>query len=216
MDTKKEKEKKPILIGCYNKSVILTYIGLAASISGMLMLITADRYGSMDYMGMAIFSLVFAGICDMFDGTIARKCKRTEEEKLFGIQLDSLVDVVSFLAFPTVILFYAAGKRPIIYLIALMYVVNGIIRLAWFNIKTEENKGIYQGLPVTTAAIVIPLVYMIMREINAMMYIETVFEYVYLAIAVLFTLNFKFKKPQGKFQVAMVVLAVVFLLWFIF
>ena len=215
MDKKKEKERKPILIGCYNKSVILTYVGLAASLNGMITLITADMSGSMDYLGLAILCLVIAGVCDMFDGTIARKCKRTEEEKLFGIQLDSLVDTVSFLAFPVVILYYIAGNNPITYIISLLYVINGIIRLAWFNIKTEENKGIYQGLPVTMSAAIIPLVYLITKEID-MNSLTAIMYDTYLIIAVLFTLNFKLKKPKGKFQIAMVCGAVLFLAWFLF
>ena len=39
----------------------------------------------------------------MFDGVVARKCKRTEDEKRFGVELDSLVDVVNFVVLPIVI-----------------------------------------------------------------------------------------------------------------
>ena len=45
----------------------------------------------------AVFCLALSGLCDMFDGKIARRKKdRTEDEKKFGIQIDSLCDVVCF------------------------------------------------------------------------------------------------------------------------
>ena len=59
----------------------------------------------------ALFCLAFSGLCDMFDGKVARtKANRTEDEKRFGIQIDSLCDVVCFGAFP-MILCYSMGMR---------------------------------------------------------------------------------------------------------
>ena len=70
------------MIGKWNKSVILTYIGLTISVLGiMLVLFDVDlKY--------VMICLIVAGICDLFDGTVARRCKRTKEEKEFGIELD--------------------------------------------------------------------------------------------------------------------------------
>ena len=49
----------------------------------------------------SVLCLVLSGICDAFDGIVARSKKdRTEEEKAFGIQLDSLCDVIAFGFFP--------------------------------------------------------------------------------------------------------------------
>ena len=49
---------------------------------------------------MAYLSLLISGICDMFDGKVARKCKRNKKEKMFGIEIDSLADTVNFLLLP--------------------------------------------------------------------------------------------------------------------
>ena len=78
------------MIGFYNYSVILTYISLLSSVFGMTQAIHG-RFKA------AVFCLALSGLCDMFDGKIARSMKnRTEDEKSFGIQIDSLCDVVCF------------------------------------------------------------------------------------------------------------------------
>ena len=91
-------------IGVYDYTVVLTYIGLMFSVFGMTQAIHSDYK-------MAIFCLAMSGICDTFDGRIARtKKNRTEDEKSFGIQLDSLCDVVCFGIFPALIC-YLLGVR---------------------------------------------------------------------------------------------------------
>ena len=85
------------MIGFYNYSVILTYISLLSSVFGMTQAIHG-RFKT------AIFCLALSGLCDMFDGKIARAMKkRTEDEKSFGIQIDSLCDMVCFGVFPAMI-----------------------------------------------------------------------------------------------------------------
>ena len=77
------------MIGFYDYTVILTYISFASSISGIFL---ATR----GHFNWAIFCLAFSGLCDMFDGKIARtKKNRTEDEKRFGIQIDSAMWSVS-------------------------------------------------------------------------------------------------------------------------
>ena len=72
------------MIGKWNKSVILTYIGLAFAVAGIFL---ASREGCLNY---AWCCLMAAGVCDLFDGAVARKVKRTDEEKKFGVELDSM------------------------------------------------------------------------------------------------------------------------------
>ncbi|MCM1101135.1 MAG: CDP-alcohol phosphatidyltransferase family protein [Acetatifactor muris] len=159
------------MLGCYNKSVILTYAGVALSLTG----ICGCLAGQWD---MAMICLIAAGICDLFDGMIARKCKRTDMEKQFGIQIDSLADVVSFLIFPAVMLLGGMGTKEMArvsftenpwnaagLVLAILYVLAGIIRLAWFNIHTATDVPArhYEGLPVTYAALILPLFYVLWK-----------------------------------------------------
>ena len=95
------------MIGYYNYTVVLTYISLASSVFGMTQAIHG-RFKT------AILCLAISGLCDMFDGKIARTKKdRTEDEKAFGIQIDSLCDVVCFGAFPALICYLLGVRGPI-------------------------------------------------------------------------------------------------------
>ena len=146
-----------MMIGKWNKSVILTYIGVLCGLYGMFIANTKINY--------AIIALIVAGICDMLDGTIARMCKRTDEEKRFGIQLDSLADAINFGVLPIVIIISLMGISWINFIGCGIYVIFGIARLAYFNILAEENSDepmkFYHGLPITSIAITMPLSYVI-------------------------------------------------------
>ena len=78
------------LIGFYNYTVILTYLSLVSSLLGIKFAFEGKAFAAMA-------CLAASGICDMFDGVVARSKKdRTDDQKNFGIQLDSLCDVVCF------------------------------------------------------------------------------------------------------------------------
>ena len=90
------------MIGYYNYTVILTYMSLISSVIGMFF---AAGFGGMSpHPEYAIICLMVSGLCDMFDGKVARTKKdRTECEKKFGIQIDSLCDAICFGVLPVVI-----------------------------------------------------------------------------------------------------------------
>ena len=148
------------MIGFYDYTVILTYISFASSISGIFL---ATR----GHFNWAIFCLAFSGLCDMFDGKIARtKKNRTEDEKRFGIQIDSLCDVVCFGVFP-IVLCYELGMTHFYSIpILIFYGLAGVIRLGYFNVmeekrqnETSENRKYYQGLPITSMSVALPLLF---------------------------------------------------------
>ena len=91
----------------------------------------------------------------------------TEEEKNFGIQLDSLVDVVSFIALPIVFVVKFSGVSWYAMAASVMYSVFGVARLAYFNVCQEENEDkdspikYYVGMPVTYAALIFPAIYLL-------------------------------------------------------
>ena len=71
------------MIGFYNYTVILTYVGMLSGFMGIVSAWSGN-------LKMALLCLIFAGVCDMFDGKIASTMKRTKQEKRFGVQIDSL------------------------------------------------------------------------------------------------------------------------------
>ena len=85
-----------MFIGYYNKSIILTFIGLFFSIFGINFCLNGD-------IEIALILMIISGICDCFDGYVASLVKRNDKEKLYGVELDSLVDTVCFGVFPIIV-----------------------------------------------------------------------------------------------------------------
>ncbi len=186
------------LIGFYDYTVVLTYISLISSVLGMTRAIHGDYK-------VAIFCLALSGICDAFDGRIARtKKNRTEDEKAFGVQLDSLCDVVCFGVFPALIC-YLLGVRGMLGLTLVMfYCLCAVIRLAFFNVleaKRQTVEGgatkVYHGLPVTSIAFILPLAFwlqFVLPEIVFMILLHVIL----LVVGFLFILDFPLRKPGLK------------------
>lgn len=193
------------MIGKWNRSVIATYVGMLLAIASMFFVMSdLFRFAMMCFMG--------AGICDLFDGSIARMCKRTEEEKNFGIQLDSLVDVVSFIVLPVVIVIKLTGITWYSMIACALYSVFGIARLAYFNVCQEESGDkdspikYYTGMPVTYAALIFPILYILHMFFNNE--ITGLFMCIGMEImAVLFILKLKFIKPGKKGYIFLILLA---------
>lgn len=83
------------MLGVYNYTVLLTYIGMLTGPHRHRL-----RHGRTDPMGAAV-PCFLAGLCDMFDGKIASTKKdRTPQEKRFGVQIDSLSDLICFGVLP--------------------------------------------------------------------------------------------------------------------
>lgn len=179
-------------IGEWNRSVILTYIGMAFSVLGICQAVLGNVvYG---------FScLMAAGVCDLFDGAVARKCKRNEAQKLFGVQLDSLVDVMSFLALPVCLCLRIGMNRWYHILILAVFCICGIARLAFFNVTSEggeEPVKYYRGLPVTYTALILPVVYLLSLALPKGVFL-TVYSVVVAAVAGLNILDIRVPKPKG-------------------
>lgn len=192
-------KKKKLLrfIGFYDYTVYLTYLSLISSVFGLTLAINAKEYK------MAIFCLAFSGICDAFDGRVARTKKdRTEDQKNYGIQLDSLCDVICFGAFPA-LLCYLLGVRGWLGLaIVFFYCTCAVIRLAFFNVleakrQKEEGGGnkTYRGLPVTSISFILPLVFWLQFLMSDTAF-KVVLHIVLAVVGFLFIFDFRLKKPS--------------------
>lgn len=205
--------EKKRFIGCWNKSVILTYIGVALSVLGILELLMHNN------LKLALTCLILAGICDMYDGTVARMCKRTDEEKQFGVQIDSLADVICSVIFPVIIYFHSVeinenirqtiNSELLTVVIGAIYSICGISRLAWFNIKTantETKTEYYTGLAVTFIALILPVMHLVgfIFDLCNLTYYLTM-----LITAIMFVGNFKVKKPGKVTYIIFLILAVI-------
>jgi CDP-diacylglycerol--serine O-phosphatidyltransferase len=201
--------KKKLFLGVYNPSIVLTYISVFSALIGMAMLLTAKPWESINETTIAMICLMISGICDMFDGAVARKCKRTEIEKEFGVQLDSLADTFAFVAYPAAILIFETGSNWYTMAIAFLYAFAGIMRLGWFNVTTEDNKGTYFGLPVTTASFIFPFLHAIALVFDIHWIAADILMHItFLVVGILFIANFKMKKPGIVFKAVASLLAI--------
>lgn len=207
------------MLGFWDYTVVLTYCSLLSAVTGIIVSLTGQGH---PYLGMTF--LLLCGLCDTFDGKVARSKKnRSEKEKAFGVQIDSLSDLVAFGVLPVCIGmalykrdFFEAGRAsfwdpsllcrtPFVIIIAIsaVFVLAALVRLAYFNITVEETQGEglgdkkhYFGLPVTSTALIFPtfLLTRYVLQINGIN-ISFVYYILLMIVAVLFVLKFKLKKP---------------------
>lgn len=201
------------MIGFYNYTVILTYLSLVSGTVGIMVSLSDKGH---PFIG--AFFLLFSGLCDAFDGKVARtKEDRTSFEKNFGIQIDSLSDLVAFGVLPASIgaamfrrLSLENEHMPRTYTILIFsvfafYVLAAMIRLAYFNVLEEErqkqsSEGLktYVGLPVTSASLIFPLVLLvhyIFKSFNLATDITPIYFAIMLFVGALFLSKIKITKP---------------------
>ena len=204
------------MIGVFDYTVLLTYISLISAVLGIVVSLQQSGH---PYIG--VFFLLLCGLCDAFDGKVARTKKdRTEFEKKYGVQIDSLSDLVAFGVLPACIGNAMVRVCPTIsevptihrgdhlafpvevflYVIIILYTLAALIRLAYFNVteeerqKTEnESRKYYTGLPVTSAALIFPTVLLFQYLIPKD--ITLVYFGVMFLTSVLFVSKFQVKKP---------------------
>lgn len=182
--------------GIYNPACLVTMIGafsgclaICLSISGLF--------------GFALVALILAGLADLFDGYVARKLDMGAFEKDFGLQLDTVVDVLSFVAAPAVIGVVATGSDPMVMASAVIFMIAGLVRLAHFNtaaVTGEAVNNAHSGLPVTYAALVLPLAFIAIEFLNGQLF-RIALGAVFLLLAALFVAPITVPKPRGVFYV---------------
>ena len=194
--------KKFPFIGYYGYWVWLTYLSVATSFTG----VTFALRGKPDA---AVVCLILSGICDMFDGTVARTAKRNDMQKAYGIQIDSLADVMSFGLLPAAIgycLFDLSGNSSVVATvltigICVLYVLCGLMRLAWFNVTEEEmqargeKRTYYVGLPITVASLILSVTYFI---IGGLEHVSCIYTLLLLVLAIAFVAKFHMPKVKLK------------------
>lgn len=215
------------MIGVYDYTVILTYLSLLAGCTGTIIAMSGVGH---PYIGM--FLMLFAGLCDGFDGRVARtKKNRSTLEQKFGMQIDSFSDLISFGLLPAAIgmsmlrhnvklsdlhelpegwldpataMAHTDLYRGVLIIIALIYILAAMIRLAYFNATEEEREkeirengvAYFTGLPVTSAAIVFPMV--LLLHYIPRFDLSVPYFIVMMVMACLFVGRFKIRKPGRK------------------
>lgn len=194
------------MIGYYDYTVWLTYLGFISGVFGII-----NAFGGHSFV--AIICLMFSGLCDMFDGKVARtKEKRTKDEKTFGMQIDSLSDLVCFGVLPAAITFGLGMNRIYFFTIIIFYPLAALIRLAYFNMleinrNSDSPVKFYTGLPVTSSALIFPFIYIFRNFLGK--YFILIYGLTLLIVGLLFISKIKIKKPRIKTMILFILLGVV-------
>lgn len=197
------------MIGFYNYTVILTYIGMIFGLFGIANAFEGNIIA-------AIIFLMLSAVCDMFDGKIARTMKRTKQEKRFGIQIDSLSDFLCFGVLPASIGYNIGMNKWYLIPILIYYVLCALIRLAYYNVmeeerqnKTEKDLEMCTGLPVPPSAFIFPVMYLVctILKVNPVY----VYSVAMLIVATLFIKKFQIKKLKLKGLLIMIALGLIVL-----
>lgn len=191
-----------IFLGTYNLAGVLTFTGLILALAACL-------FSYLGQLPWAAVCLIYSGLCDLFDGWVARRFNRSPAEAAFGLQIDSLADMAAFGITPVVILLHSGLSVWADFPFFAFYSCAAAMRLAHFNqsrTAAVSSSHHYTGLPVTFAALVFPLALLpaqrlpwpvslwILRGTLAMM-------------ALLFLARIPIPKPRGKAYAVFVLLA---------
>jgi CDP-diacylglycerol--serine O-phosphatidyltransferase len=110
-------------------------------------------YSSQGEIELASYFIIYAAFFDLFDGAVARILHSSSD---FGVELDSLSDVISFGAAPSFLLYnvYFKNINSLGILLSSLFLIFSSIRLARFNVElTGHDKDRFSGLPTPIATL---------------------------------------------------------------
>ncbi|AKF24338.1 CDP-diacylglycerol--serine O-phosphatidyltransferase [Sulfurovum lithotrophicum] len=161
---------------------------------GVLSIVEASKEDFNSAAWLILLALVFDGL----DGRVARMTNTTSQ---FGVEFDSLADIISFGIAPAMLLYFFTGNEfgRFGILVSALYVIFGAIRLARFNICTAKaDPNVFIGLPIPTAAIFISMWILLFHKYALENY-SILLLFLCLGISLLMVSNFRypsFKKIQ--------------------
>ena len=130
----------------------------AITLIGVCIGLTSIKFALDGKFALAVVAILFAGLMDALDGRIARLIKGTSK---MGKELDSLGDVISFGVAPTFIMYFwnLQYLDKLGWFVCLIYVVCVALRLARFNVNSEEEPSwkdnFFEGVPAPAGGILV-------------------------------------------------------------
>ena len=138
------------------------------SLAGLFSAVLAIYFAIVGNFPAAMIGLVWAVFFDWSDGNIARRMKgRTDEQRKFGGQMDSLIDIVSFGICPAVVLLSYGDFSPWFIPGAFIIAAAGVLRLSYFNVYGLAGKSSFQGLAIDNNGILLVLIFVINSFVSA-------------------------------------------------
>ena len=131
---------------------------------------------------------------------------RTEDQRAFGGQLDSLIDLVSFSIAPAVLLLSVGRFSPWFIPGAFVIVATGVIRLSYFNVFGLADDSTYRGLALDNNVIILALLFLFRNAVSAPVFVIVL----YVALMALSALNvapIRTPKLSGRWYYAVMLYA---------
>lgn len=157
----------------------------------------------------AMIALLWAVVFDWTDGLIARSMEdRTGDQRVFGAQLDSLIDIISFGVAPALLLLSVGQLNPWFIPGAFVILATGAIRLSHFNVFGLVGDWAYRGLALDNNVLVLAVLFVFEPAIG----ITTFSIVLYVALMALAALNvapIQTPKLAGRWYYALIVYALV-------
>lgn len=189
----------------------------AASIfAGIYSIISAVEGNFVLAAWMVLLSLIFDGL----DGRVARMTNTCSQ---FGVEFDSLADIVAFGAAPAMLIYLYAGLDfgRFGIMTSALFVIFGGIRLARFNVMTGETEpSVFIGVPIPTAAVFVSILVLLFEEYSFLAEYKLVILISALVVAVLMVSNIRYpsfkKVDMDKKHMRRTFVAIVAVAMFIF
>jgi CDP-diacylglycerol--serine O-phosphatidyltransferase len=156
------------------------------SLAGLLSAVLGIYFAILGIFPAVMIALLWAVVFDWSDGLIARRMKgRTGDQRAFGGQLDSLIDLVSFSIVPAVVLLSVGRFSPWFVPGAFVIVATGVIRLSYFNVFGLADDSTYRGLALDNNVIILALLFVFRHAVSAPVFVIVL----YIALMALVALN---------------------------
>jgi len=147
-----------------SQKTILSYVAdlpNICSLFGLFCSVLAIYFAAVGMFHAAMISMIWAVCFDWTDGIIARHLNgRTEVQGLFGAQLDSLIDIVSFGICPAVFLLSYGSFSPWYLPGTFIIIAAAALRLSYFNVFGLVDKSSYMGMALDNNGIILVFVFL--------------------------------------------------------
>jgi phosphatidylserine synthase len=156
------------------------------SLAGLLSAVLGIYFAIVGVFPAAMIALLWAVVFDWTDGLIARRMKgRTEDQRAFGAQLDTLIDLVAFSVAPAVVLLSVGNFGPWFLPGAFLILATGVVRLSYFNVFGLVDGSTYRGLALDNNVLILALLFVFRGAVSASVFVPAT----YVALMALAALN---------------------------
>ncbi|WP_158971181.1 phosphatidylcholine/phosphatidylserine synthase [Paraglaciecola sp. L3A3] len=132
------------------------------SLSGLFCTILAIYFSITGVYYAAMIGMVWAVAFDWADGLVARKMKgRTGSDRIFGGQLDLLIDIVSYGVAPAILLLSFAEFNPLLLPVAFVMIAASAIRLSYFSTFGLSDSSKYTGLALDNNSLILVFIFLL-------------------------------------------------------